>query len=1538
MSAAADAAASATRTSAAHHAAQVDQQLAASRLALAAAQSGLRSPKIKAGGAPSAASATSSAMPFASQAGPSSNYTLSSITSHTSYEEKRQFASPGRGRAAASSPTAAASSRMGGAASSPVRRPVTPSSFSPNKIFARPVTSNAAPNGPTVAQTSAATNVLPPPQFSTAPLSPKLRPLVPAPYATHLSPREQARIEIERHGLGQRSSAAASGAQRSPHLTSPPRSYEPGSTVGAGGAFSHFAATANRARSLSPNKFSSTSATSAASRMGQTLRFENLASPVPSSSASIRHRPVSPTPLPAPIRPVPPSMTSPTRSIHLQRSSSASPIRSPPRSSFTASRPSALDSAAMRATTQAMMAASANGVYVHAALEPWRELNKQLALNGFPMVHPFPVPVSVSADAALPWSPTSSKYFAQIPREANSTPSASLTLLLTTCANLLQDYARRGHTIQELMAKNAETSSSHLHCHAEIAALRRSNQQQAYQITDLQQALEHSTSDRANTLKSLSQQIDQAAVNFSALESKHSHAVHQLAQKESTISEMKYQMEELQSRAERKVAQEVDRAHSLVREHEIAQAAVNHTAQATVRDLERQLSDAQVTLVAMQAAKKDAEEASQQRESHAAYVNNLRALESEERLRAAQIAHQEEVASLRARAREIEIDLSSKLRHSEETLGLSTAQVAELTTLNGLLRADLTNAQNQGAALEEQVSHLKQETRLQNQLHQEMESKVSALQAQAIHGYNLQELTKHLSNYQATSGLMRREHLAASFDLSRLAELPKEILLELLMGVCLKLKVHDATQVPAALDNLIAVASAVPGMQDFIGQIWSVVGGPAGGDMSNLSPDSLVSLTTSVIPTLRSWASQSQATRGLTNFKLEVLDVLRRRQHRSPLNPLHTGVSGSHAKINSDLPLEEILLELNDIVANENRLNALVYDQNTPTGFFQLWAAMDKSPLLDAKHYSADSEKIIAHLQQLFDIPHRIGLFPKINELFLFVNETRPAIQAMRSLLRLDSKATIHTCIKTLKRVVEGASLGGAGGEHSFYGGAGGGEQSFAGGSPASSYRTSHSPARHRARSQDPSASSSGGRSMAWTVTSPSKHEASYITSSVAAASSAPSAQQMQRNAAYYTVCKQLKAILGVRKIAEIVPAVQRQHSLSGGGMGARDGYLPDSILAQLKSILEVQSVTDLPSAAMYLRDNNESLSRQVQNRGFGSSEGARPGLAAKREELVAQLKAIVGVAGEGDEALASAVQRLAATGGSGSTSGGGGGGAGGAGSSDASHTAICMQLKGYLGVPSVKDIVETVRKLINRVQSYGQTTGQRGQRCEPREAFSLSVLVVLRWSLTLLLCSLCAILVPQTSCTLSLTTWLRPCTRCWVCPRWSRSCPRCAPRSPTGREDPACSAAWSIARLCRVSATSAATARAEPVRPADLPLRNHSKLQPRPRATALLVPVALQFTLASLPTALPAPPLPPPPRWVASPSMMGRTDQLGQAQEPGATICWRAMHLPCPRSAPLGARARRPHHHRRPRHSVVKCAERRRSLMRRSIGRCRAA
>jgi hypothetical protein len=358
----------------------------------------------------------------------------------------------------------------------------------------------------------------------------------------------------------------------------------------------------------------------------------------------------------------------------------------------------------------------------------------------------------------------------------------------------------------------------------------------------------------------------------------------------------------------------------------------------------------------------------------------------------------------------------------------------------------------------------------------------------------------------------------------------------------------------------------------------------------------------------------------------------------------------------------------------------------------------------------------------LFDIPHRIGLFPKINELFLFVNETRPAIQALRSLLRLDSRATIQTCIKQLKRVVEGGNSVDVLGESI---GAGGSlDRSFAS-VAGSSYRTSHSPARSSSQPR----SSTGG--AAWTVTSPSRHESSFLTTpaghgSSAGGSSAPTASQMQRNAHYYTVCKQLKTILNARKIADIVPAVQKLQlesssrptpsAASASSSSAESNYLAHSILAQLKAQMEVSSITSLPSAVSWLRNNYETLKRSMEeaerSRGGSSSTSGATSVAAqelarlsaKREEFIAHLKNLAGIAGEDDAALVGALQRATA-----GTAAGSSTGAGGSSSSSSSypsskeHSQIIMQLKGYLDVASVSDIVNTVRTLINKVHSYDE-------------------------------------------------------------------------------------------------------------------------------------------------------------------------------------------------------------------------------------------
>jgi hypothetical protein len=93
--------------------------------------------------------------------------------------------------------------------------------------------------------------------------------------------------------------------------------------------------------------------------------------------------------------------------------------------------------------------------------------------------------------------------------------------------------------------------------------------------------------------------------------------------------------------------------------------------------------------------------------------------------------------------------------------------------------------------------------------------------------------------------------------------------------------------------------------------------------------------------------------------------------------------------------------------------------------------------------------------------------------------------------------------------------------------------------------------------------------------------------------------------------------------------------------------------------------------------------------------------LSAKREEFIAHLKNLAGIAGEDDAALVGALQR--ATAGTAAGSSTGGGGSSSSYPSSKEHSQIIMQLKGYLDVASVSDIVNTVRTLINKVHSYDE-------------------------------------------------------------------------------------------------------------------------------------------------------------------------------------------------------------------------------------------
>eukprot|EP00656_Telonema_subtile_P054268 TRINITY_DN8072_c0_g1_i2.p1 TRINITY_DN8072_c0_g1~~TRINITY_DN8072_c0_g1_i2.p1 ORF type:complete len:232 (-),score=85.98 TRINITY_DN8072_c0_g1_i2:54-749(-) len=86
------------------------------------------------------------------------------------------------------------------------------------------------------------------------------------------------------------------------------------------------------------------------------------------------------------------------------------------------------------------------------------------------------------------------------------------------------------------------------------------------------------------------------------------------------------------------------------------------------------------------------------------------------------------------------------------------------------------------------------------------------------------------------------------------------------------------------------------------------------------------------------------------------------------------------------------------------------------------WAVLAAAELSETPG-EEQAQKICSHFQHLFDVSSADGVLPKINEIYLFTEETRNMLTLIRSLLNLDRGAAVNTCVARLQEVFENPAV-----------------------------------------------------------------------------------------------------------------------------------------------------------------------------------------------------------------------------------------------------------------------------------------------------------------------------------------------------------------------------------------------------------------------------------------------------------------------------------------------------------------------------------
>ena len=337
--------------------------------------------------------------------------------------------------------------------------------------------------------------------------------------------------------------------------------------------------------------------------------------------------------------------------------------------------------------------------------------------------------------------------------------------------------------------------------------------------------------------------------------------------------------------------------------------------------------------------------------------------------------------------------LRSELRQRD------AAYAAEERQLEGRLKEAEARAQEKEARvdeLEKESRRLASQLELRVDPQQQRELAVKLREAEG----RVKDLSQQVQRLQTLRG--------------RLTSITPENAVAIVHQLSHALGLADARELPTTIEQLLLVVDAVPGMQSFIREVTDVVmsgrhsGRPSTFTSSSPSPDSSA-LREHVLPTLRAWEAQLTQVSSLTELHSRLLSELSRRTH-----PFHHQLSVT-------TPIELLFTELADLVSSENRLFTLMYGPVPEAAALHDRTIPDYSSLSSV----ASAAKMLAHFQHLFDVPHVNGVYPRMNELYVFASEQRAAMGQLRSLLRLGVGVPTAAVVKAVRERLGGWEEGG---------------------------------------------------------------------------------------------------------------------------------------------------------------------------------------------------------------------------------------------------------------------------------------------------------------------------------------------------------------------------------------------------------------------------------------------------------------------------------------------------------------------------------
>ena len=255
---------------------------------------------------------------------------------------------------------------------------------------------------------------------------------------------------------------------------------------------------------------------------------------------------------------------------------------------------------------------------------------------------------------------------------------------------------------------------------------------------------------------------------------------------------------------------------------------------------------------------------------------------------------------------------------------------------------------------------------------------------------------------------IRRDREVHALGLQTLRMMPQPTMVNLLQDCCRELQLTDAQLLPSALRKMCRALAALPPMEAFIRDVCALALSRGAPTAPTAAPSGRVPSTKAVLLVLQRWAHELGELEQLRDLVAVLSQALGKRT-------LPGGAFGVVSPLAAPGALEpltprDILHAVNDLVQQERKaLRAIDTFERA-----DLHLHLQPEDLLS---------KLCNHFGRLFSLKSTEGMLPKMNELYLFVNEQHNLLKVLRSMLGLEMSASSHALLGALRQALDLAAL-----------------------------------------------------------------------------------------------------------------------------------------------------------------------------------------------------------------------------------------------------------------------------------------------------------------------------------------------------------------------------------------------------------------------------------------------------------------------------------------------------------------------------------